>query len=112
MLEKLDISMVLEHYNMDLHRASDKGITAHLRCPFHGADRNGSASVNLEEGWFFCFACDMRGDGWAIIRLREGIEDWGDTFQFARDHFGYEGSKVRGVAKEAFDPISYMEGMR
>jgi hypothetical protein len=39
-----------------------------------GGDRNPSGSVNLGYGHYRCFACDMSGDGYAILRELEG---WG-----------------------------------
>jgi len=37
-------------------------------------DRHPSGSVNLAYGYYRCFACDMAGDGYAILRELEG---WG-----------------------------------
>lgn len=109
-MDKLDIQVVLEHYGMDLHRLKSSGTTDHLRCPFHGADRNPSASVDLDEQRFKCFACDVSGDGWDIVMRQEGIEDWADAFEFARRNLGYEGSAIRGVAtEEAFDICAYLD---
>lgn len=35
-------------------------------------DRNPSASVSLEYGYYQCHACEMEGDGYSILRKMEG----------------------------------------
>jgi DNA primase len=47
-----------------------------LRCPFHGEDRNGSASFNPEKQRFRCHACGIAGDGYDVIRAVEGVSDF------------------------------------
>ncbi|ASR77202.1 DNA primase [Mycobacterium phage MyraDee] len=41
-------------------------------CPFHG-DSNKSASVSFKNDAFRCFACPVKGDAIAIIRLQEEV---------------------------------------
>ena len=45
-------------------------------------DRNPSGSVNLGYGYYRCFACDMGGDGYEILRLLEGwdVKQVNDAF--------------------------------
>lgn len=39
-----------------------RGVWALVRCVFH-ADKNPSLSINLEQGYFICFACGAKGGG-------------------------------------------------
>ena len=39
-----------------------------------GGDKNPSGSVHLGYGYYRCFACDLNGDGYHILRELEG---WG-----------------------------------
>ncbi len=56
-------------------------------------DRNPSASVNLDWGYYHCFACEMEGDGYDIMKRLEG---W-DVKQ-VNDAFG--GEPVAEVEKD------------
>ena len=69
MSEKPDITVILEHYGS---RVPTRHGWFSMRCPFHG-DKHASASVNTDENAFCCFACQIKGDGYAIIMAKEGI---------------------------------------
>ncbi|MCU1491670.1 MAG: dnaG [Acidimicrobiaceae bacterium] len=42
-------------------------------CPFHG-ERSPSFSVNAEEGLYYCFGCQARGDAISFVRATEGCD--------------------------------------
>jgi DNA primase len=42
-------------------------------CPFH-AERTGSFSVNAEEGLYYCFGCQAKGDAISFVRAIEGCD--------------------------------------
>lgn len=90
---KPDIVMVLEHYGFDLplHR-NPHGVK--VKCAFHG-DRRASAILNEHRQYFACFACDARGDSWALIMRQEGV-DFKGAIQFASD--------MEWSSAEAFGP--------
>ena len=68
---KHDLGKVLEHYGFDLPH-SHRGGWVTVRCAFHG-DRVKSARLNLDNGGFRCFGCDMAGDVYSIIMKKEGV---------------------------------------
>lgn len=70
--EKPDVGKLLEFYGWDgtLRGYGDWQTT---RCPFH-FDRSPSARVNLEEGVFNCFVCQISGDAYAIVMQHEGVD--------------------------------------
>lgn len=70
MMEKPDISVILEHYGATV--PTRRGWFS-IKCPFHD-DRHNSATVNLDENAFCCFACQTKGDGYAIIMQKEGVK--------------------------------------
>ena len=35
-------------------------------------DKNPSGSVNTEHGYYKCFSCDLKGDGYEILKTLEG----------------------------------------
>lgn len=41
-------------------------------CPFHGETRK-SACVSFEHDAFICYACPVKGDAIALIRMQEGV---------------------------------------
>lgn len=44
-----------------------------MHCPFHD-DLHASASVSIDENVFCCFACQIKGNGYKLLMLREGVE--------------------------------------
>lgn len=43
-----------------------------VNCPFH-ADSDPSMSVDAERGLFYCFGCDVGGDCFTYVELRDGV---------------------------------------
>jgi DNA primase len=67
---KHDITKVLEHYGFEVPHGRRGWFT--LRCAFHG-DKVKSARLNIDNGGFRCFGCDMAGDVYSLIMKREGV---------------------------------------
>ena len=68
-MEKPDISVILEYYGA---RVPTRRGWFSMKCPFHD-DRHNSASATRDENAFCCFACQVKGDGYAIIMAKEGV---------------------------------------
>lgn len=68
-MEKPDITAILEHYGA---RVPTRRGWFSMKCPFHD-DRHNSASATRDENAFCCFACQIKGDGYAIIMQKEGV---------------------------------------
>jgi DNA primase len=68
---KHDLGKVLEHYGFELPH-SHRGGWVTVRCAFRG-DRVKSARLNLDNGGFRCFGCDMAGDVYSLIMKKEGV---------------------------------------
>ena len=62
-----NLAKVLWYYNLvpDTHTLSQK-----IVCPFHG-DVNPSLLVNLVDGSWFCFGCNLSGDAERFVKLME-----------------------------------------
>ena len=60
-LESLDVEIPAGYGNVQ------------IRCPFHGADKNPSASVNVDLGLFRCFTCGLAGDTYKLLMSQEGL---------------------------------------
>ena len=69
-LEKPDITLILEHFGAT--KIPTRRGWFSMKCPFHG-DSHASATANRDENAFCCFACQIKGDGFAIIMQREGV---------------------------------------
>lgn len=68
--EKPDITAILENYGATVPVRMG---WAKMKCPFH-EDSHASSAVNLGENIFKCHGCQMKGDGYAIIMAKEGVE--------------------------------------
>ena len=68
--EKPSMTAVLEYYGA---RVPTRRGWFSMKCPFHD-DSHASASANTDDGAFCCHACQMKGDGYAIIMSKEGVE--------------------------------------
>jgi len=54
---------------------SERSVEAMVRCPFHD-DRHASLSINLEQGWWICFGCGIRGGIQSLAtRLHREVDD-------------------------------------
>lgn len=97
------IAEVLKHYGADLTHVPEVG-WHDMRCPFSDGHANGdrtkSARVNLAEGAFACMACGVKGDAWALIKDREGL-DFRGALDFARDRLGVDHGGSRGRARDS-----------
>jgi DNA primase len=90
--DKHSIGPVFAHYGGETPRATNRWVS--VRCPFHG-DHTASAAINLEENAFACYACDIKGDTYAVIMQHEGI-GFREAYQRAEDLTGESRQIVRG----------------
>lgn len=68
---KPPIDAVFESYGGRLpHYSKDDGLK--VACPWHG-DSVPSAVINFNRQNYYCFACEARGDSWALIMDSEGM---------------------------------------
>lgn len=70
---KVSMRMLLRHYGAELPALYTFGWKA-IRCPFHGTDKNPSASFNEKLARFKCHTCDVGGD---VVDLVQQIEHCG-----------------------------------
>lgn len=68
------------------------GVWQKVRCPFHGTDRNPSASLNEDEQVFKCHTCGIGGDAYAVVMEADGI-DFLSAKQRVKEITGHEGTK-------------------
>jgi DNA primase len=92
---KHDIGKVLEHYGFEIPHGRKGWIT--VRCAFHG-DRVKSARLNLDNGGFRCFGCDMAGDVYSLIMKKEGV-GYGEAKQIAERITGESNGELRAKPK-------------
>jgi DNA primase len=94
---KHDIGKVLEHYGFVLPHGRGGWIT--VRCAFHN-DKVKSARLNLDNGGFRCFACDMGGDVYSVIMKKEGV-NYAEALKIAERITGESHGKVRKEHSES-----------
>ena len=101
MTEKPDISVILEHYGA---RVPTRHGWFSMKCPFHD-DRHNSASATRDENAFCCFACQIKGDAYAIIMTKEGV-GFREAVNIAKRIFDESGkvlpqrsSRSRGISR-------------
>lgn len=85
------IKAILEHYGAKVSRNSGQ---VNLRCPFHD-DTHMSASVNIKENIFNCFACGMNGNSIQLIAKQERVNNR-EAKSIAERITGESHSKVLG----------------
>ena len=68
--DKVNIVPVLEHYGATVPTRSG---WAKMKCPFHN-DSHASAAVHLGDNAFKCHGCQYKGDAYAIIMQKEGVD--------------------------------------
>ena len=88
---KHDIVKVLEHYGFDIPHGRRGWFT--LRCAFHG-DRVKSARLNIDNGGFRCFGCEMAGDVYSLIMKKEGV-GFNEAKQIAEGITGESNGELR-----------------
>ena len=88
---KHDIVKVLEHYGFVV--PSNRGGWQSVRCAFHN-DHVKSARLNIDNGGFRCFACDMAGDVYSLIMKREGV-NYGEAIKIAEGITGESNGELR-----------------
>ena len=72
-IPKFSIGEVLEHYGWDIPYERSGWVKTHCQAGLHD-DRNPSASINFDEGYVKCFACDFGGDAINVVQFyEEGI---------------------------------------
>src|SRR5699024_8321995 len=88
--EKPPIDSVLEALGAeDLPHLSPTGYTK-IKCVIHSED-NASATVNLEKGTYRCFACNISGDGYALVMEVMGL-DFPGSVEWVEENVGFERS--------------------
>jgi DNA primase len=92
---KHDLGKVLEHYGFDIPQNRKGWVT--IRCAFHG-DKVKSARINVENGGFRCFGCDMAGDVYSIIMKKEGV-NFNEAKQIAERITGESNGELRSKHK-------------
>ena len=88
---KHDIAKVLEHYGFEIPYGRHGWVT--VRCAFHG-DRVKSARLNIENGGFRCFGCEMAGDVYSLIMKKEGV-NYGEAISIAERITGESNTELR-----------------
>lgn len=79
--EKVDISAVIERYGgVEIKRGKM------FSCPFHGEDKNPSASIRKNNRWH-CFACGEGGDAIDFVSKTNNVSA-PDAAQILSDDFG------------------------
>lgn len=70
------------------------------RCPLHD-DANASASVNILEQKWTCFAGCGYGDIYELVGIAENLKGFPDVKAFADEHFGTAESPGRATSTKA-----------
>jgi hypothetical protein len=89
---KHDIAVVLTHYGFNLPAPKHGWVS--VRCAFHD-DTVKSARLNIDNGGFRCFACDMAGDVYSIIMKKENVK-YAEAVKIAERITGKSEREVRG----------------
>lgn len=64
------LAAAFAHYGVDIPKGYRE---VSVCCPVHGESR-ASMTVNLEEGVFFCFACQAKGNALSLVTAMESMD--------------------------------------
>ena len=67
--DKPNITSILEYYGAKVPIRRGWAV---MKCPFHN-DSHASSAVNINENIFKCHGCQYKGNGYAIIMAKEGV---------------------------------------
>lgn len=67
---EVNFEAVLDRYDSLLPPGRERGM---IHCPLH-EDNHPSMSVNMVKGVWKCHSCGEGGDGWTLIKLKEGLD--------------------------------------
>lgn len=70
-MEAPPIAKIIEHYGGRLRK--DYNSWQKIKCPFH-QDNHASAGVSIKDNIFVCHGCGIKGNGFNIIKLHEGVK--------------------------------------
>lgn len=68
------------------------------KCPLH-EDRNASASVNIEEQKWTCFAGCGYGDIYELVKLVDGMDNFSECKTFTDQRFGVSSTESKKSKK-------------
>ena len=68
--DKPDLAACLDHYGVDYDPGKS---TQKVLCPVH-EEHVKSCSIDLDQQFFNCHACQAKGDSWNLIMIKEGVE--------------------------------------
>ena len=68
-------------------------------CPFHG-EKTPSFSVNAEEGFYYCFGCQAKGDAISFVRAIEHL-DFVDAVRRLADKAGHHHPRGRHAGRDS-----------
>ena len=94
---KHSIVKVLEHYGFVIPQ--NRGGWQSVRCAFHN-DHVKSARLNIDNGGFRCFACDMAGDVYSLIMKKERV-DYGKALKIAERITGESNGELRNKPRRS-----------
>ena len=87
------IAKIIEHYGGRLRR--DYGSWQKIKCPFH-QDSHASAGVSVMDNIFVCHGCGIKGNGFNVIKLHEGVK-YGEAIKIAEDITGESYQSLRST---------------
>ena len=98
--DKPDLAAVLDFYGVIFKpdRSSQK-----VLCPVH-EEHVQSCSIDLDEGFFNCHACNAKGDSWNLIMLKEGC-DFATAVRTAKDLAFTSGTNVPSATDTTTDGL-------
>jgi len=78
-------------------------------CPFHG-EKSPSFSVNAEEGFYYCFGCQAKGDAISFVRATQHL-DFVDAVRWLADRSGVTIHEDANAGRDSIRRKVYTEAM-
>src|ERR1035438_58466 len=78
-------------------------------CPFHG-EKTPSFSVNAEEGFYYCFGCQAKGDAISFVRATEHL-DFVDAVRRLADKSGITIHEDANAGRDSMRRKAFLDTM-
>lgn len=104
LLKKIDLTRIMQDYNVDFVFNPERTNEVQFRCPFHGEDNKPSARLYRETQSAFCWVCRKRWDIISFVMEKENI-NFGGALRYLIKKYNIDISSIPDGP--SVEPVKY-----